>query len=93
MVKRDISPRDLGGKEDSPFLLSKEEWITIQKYTGDGAYVPVNEAEMRKALALSSSDEMPDFNELYSVYTNVKNHCQNWTDNTYREVLELLMKL
>ncbi|EEM68648.1 MULTISPECIES: alpha-xenorhabdolysin family binary toxin subunit A [Bacillus cereus group] len=87
MVKRDISPRDLGGKEDSPFLLSKEEWITIQKYTGDGAYVPVNEAEMRKALALSSSDEMPDFNELYSVYTNVKSHCQNWTDNTYREVL------
>ncbi|WP_257206675.1 HBL/NHE enterotoxin family protein, partial [Bacillus thuringiensis] len=42
---------------------------------------------MRKALALSASDEMPDFNELYSVYTNVKNHCQNWTDNTYREVL------
>lgn len=87
MVKRDISPRDLGGSEDSPFLLSKEEWITIQKYTGDGAYVPVNEPEMRKTLALSTSDEIPDFSELYSVYSNIKSHCQNWTDNTYREVL------
>ncbi|MEH6892307.1 alpha-xenorhabdolysin family binary toxin subunit A [Bacillus sp. JJ864] len=87
MVKRDISPRDLGGSKESPFLLSKEDWIMIQKYTGDGVYVPVNEAEMRKTLALSSSDEIPDFGELYSVYSNVKSHCQNWTDNTYREVL------
>jgi hypothetical protein len=87
MVKRNISPRELGGSEESPFLLSKKEWIIIQKYTGDGVYVPVNEAEMRKTLSLSSSDEIPDFSELYSTYSSIKTHCQNWTDNTYREVL------
>ncbi|ABY46597.1 alpha-xenorhabdolysin family binary toxin subunit A [Bacillus mycoides] len=89
MVKRDISARDLGGKEDNPFLLKKDEWIRIQKYTGDGAYLPVNVNEMRKALALENTAELPDFGELYTVNTSIKGHCKNWNDTTYREILDV----
>ncbi|HEY2494750.1 MAG TPA: alpha-xenorhabdolysin family binary toxin subunit A [Paenibacillus sp.] len=87
MVKRDISARGLGGKEDSPFLLKKEDWIKVQKYTGDGAYLPVNDKEMRIALLMGSSATLPEFKELYTVHTSIKSHCGNWNDNTYREVL------
>ncbi|OAB42157.1 alpha-xenorhabdolysin family binary toxin subunit A [Paenibacillus glacialis] len=89
MVKRDISARNLGGKEDSPFLLKKEEWVKIQKYTGDGAYLPVNVNEMRKALVLDNSAELPDFGELYTVNTSIKNHCTNWNGTTYRGILDV----
>ncbi|EJR29949.1 alpha-xenorhabdolysin family binary toxin subunit A [Bacillus mycoides] len=89
MVKRDISARDLGGKEGVAFLLKKEEWIKIQKYTGDGAYLPVNVNEMRKALMLENTAELPDFGELYTVNTSIKGHCKNWNDTTYREILDI----
>ncbi|AJS58543.1 alpha-xenorhabdolysin family binary toxin subunit A [Paenibacillus sp. IHBB 10380] len=89
MVKRDISARNLGGKEGSPFLLKKEEWVKIQKYTGDGAYLPVNVKEMRKALALDNAVSLPDFGELYTVNTSIKDHCTNWNDTTYRGILDV----
>ncbi|KXY28652.1 hypothetical protein AT268_15355 [Bacillus cereus] len=93
MVKRDISARDLGGKEDTPFLLKKDEWIKIQKYTGDGAYLPVNVNEMRKALALENTAELPDFGELYTVNSSIKGHCKNWNDTTYREILDVASQI
>ncbi|MEW9137844.1 alpha-xenorhabdolysin family binary toxin subunit A [Bacillus wiedmannii] len=86
MAKKDLSPRDLGGTEN-PFLLKKDEWVKIQTYTADGSYVPVNELEMRKVLALNSSAELPDFSELYSVYSNIKTHCSNWKDKTFGKVI------
>ncbi|EOO23735.1 hypothetical protein IIU_06939 [Bacillus cereus VD133] len=86
--KYDISPRDLGGKKESPFLLQKKDWVIIQKYTGDGMVLPTNEKEMRKTLELKDSIKLPDFKELYAAYQPIQSHCQNWVNDTYKQVIQ-----
>jgi DNA repair exonuclease SbcCD ATPase subunit len=71
-----IDPQKMQTEKGSPFLLSKQEWITVQVY-------------VENALRLPTTKEQMKFDDIRAVYTDIKDHCQTWKESTYPKTVDL----
>lgn len=67
---------------DSPFLLSKPEFIAVQTYVEAGKRLPGKVEELQLKLGISKADA-EQFSDLIAVYSQVVSHCQYFSDTTF----------
>lgn len=93
--KPNIGPQDLAAVENSPFLLSQQEWYAIQRYVESALLLPDDEKKMRKDLATGPAEKIPyigpldEFKDLLAGYQQIVPHVKNWKQNIFPKTVEL----
>ncbi|WP_139490034.1 alpha-xenorhabdolysin family binary toxin subunit A [Brevibacillus dissolubilis] len=89
-AKADFGPGELVDSSTQKIILKAADWVTLQRYTGNGIELPTNEAQIREKLVLDQSIPFPPaFAEIYPVYSSIQNHTYNWQKNTYPKMLNV----
>ena len=87
-----IGPGDLssaGTKGGRPFLLSKSEWLSIQRFVNDGVMLPTDEAKFKASLGSGAQSDLSEFKPLIDVYVDINKNCSNWRDSIFPDSVDL----
>lgn len=84
-----LSPGELAGVKDSPFLLSKGEWLSVQRYVTNAMALPNTEELMRTALFMPKDMKFDDFKPLLEGYKTVVPHVTQWKTTTFPATVKL----
>ncbi|MFG1609670.1 alpha-xenorhabdolysin family binary toxin subunit A [Actinoplanes sp. NPDC049265] len=88
----DLGPREVAeaGTEGGPaFLLSRPEWIAIQKYSADASVLPYNEDTFRTSLGAGAPADLSDFADLIRAYGAIRDHVADWTNVIFPATVDL----
>lgn len=77
----DVTP--VVASDESDFVLSSEEWLTIQCYVAKTLGLPNNEDKFRTFLGSGAPDDISDFTQLIGVYDKMIKHVTEWQDHTF----------
>lgn len=84
-----LSPGELAAVKDSPFLLSKGEWLSVQRYVTNTMALPITEDVMRTQLFMPADMKFDDFTPLLEGYKTVVPHVTKWKTTTFPATVKL----
>jgi hypothetical protein len=84
-----IGPGELDAIKDSPFLLSRAEWLRIQRYVGNAIALPHTETDLRRTLEMPADMKIDEFKALLEGYQAVQPHVTQWRDKTFPNTVAL----
>lgn len=84
-----LSPGELAAVNDSPFLLSKGEWLSVQRYVTNTMALPITEHDMRTQLLMPADMKFDDFTPLLEGYKTVVPHVTTWKTTTFPATVKL----
>lgn len=82
MLQTNLSPQAFQPAHDSPFLLSKPEFIAVQSYVEAGKRLPATEDDLQIKLGIGK-EEVGDFKDLITVYAQIVNHTRYFSSTTF----------
>lgn len=90
----DLGPGALQLAGDSPFLLSRPEWLSIQVYVRNALGLPTGEAAMHRFLQTSADEPeakgfVQELGDLLGAYGAINSHCKAWQLETFPRSVEL----
>lgn len=83
-----LGPRDLMPQANSPFMLSKPEFVAVQTYVEAGKRLPASRDEMTSRLGISAED-VAEFDDLIAVYNQIDGHCTYFSTATFPMSVQL----
>ena len=84
-----LGPHGLKNEGSSTFLLSTQEWLSIQVYVKTALALPITEAAMRQILMLERSDSIEPYQRIIEAYKDIHRHCRNWDETTFPKSIDL----
>jgi len=89
----ELGTQGFQGSEDDPFLLSKGEWYSLQRYVTNALQLPITEPTMRRAFGMPSALAFADFTNLLQGYQTIHPHVAKWRDQTFPATVDLAADL
>lgn len=91
-----IGPGELataGTKGGPNFVLSEQEWYSIQQYTRDALALPTTEDEFSRSLGDGAPQDLSDLTQLIAAYGQVHQHAASWDGDTYPKTISLASRV
>lgn len=83
-----LGPRELYSP-NSPFLLSRSEWLSVQCYVTAALHLPTTLDKLFHDLPADPSSGADKFPDLLEAYTSIQTHCDDWNKNTLPKSVNL----
>ena len=72
---------------DSPFFMSKEEWVDLQIYVAVATSLPTTKQAVRDVLGLGNEETFKFTVSMAGVFAAMNEHCHTWQSETYPDVV------
>lgn len=79
----------VANSDEPKFILSSEEWLTIQCYVAKTLALPNTESKFKTYLGNGAPSNLTDFSQLINVYNTMIMHVTEWQDNTFPSSVSL----
>lgn len=79
----------VANSDEPKFILSSEEWLTIQCYVAKTLALPDTESKFKTYLGNGAPSDLTDFLQLMNVYKKMIEHVTDWQDNTFPSSVSL----
>jgi len=79
----DLGPGDILADDDTNYLLSRTEWLTLQTYVSGNIALPDDDLGLRALLLLGADAELEPFMPVLPVFRMMRDHAIFWRDKGY----------
>jgi hypothetical protein len=93
LISQRLGASDFLPDQDSPFFMSKEEWIDLQIYVSLATGLPNTKESVRSALALSEDETFKFTMPMGDIFCAMSEHCHIWEAETYSEVISVAHRI
>ncbi|HLO03249.1 MAG TPA: alpha-xenorhabdolysin family binary toxin subunit A [Symbiobacteriaceae bacterium] len=81
--KLSLAPNGMTDPETNSFILSRGEWINVQRYVAEAVQLPTNQDALRSYLKGDPTLPLDSFGDMLQIYTQMNSHGHAWQDETF----------
>lgn len=87
--KLSLAPTGMTDPETNAFVLSRGEWINVQRYVAEAMQLPTTKDALRTYLKGDASLPIDSFTDLLDGYVQMHSHCTTWQNETFPATVNL----
>lgn len=87
--KLSLAPTGMTDPETNAFVLSRAEWINVQRYVAEAMQLPTTKDALRTYLKGDASLPIDSFTDLLDGYVQMHSHCTTWQNETFPATVSL----